>query len=162
MVKRSNKKEGNITVKFITGSIIIVMAIIFFIILFWPTGTAYPLENACVASPGYLCSNMALSTNGTISLKFTLLQGYTIYNTQFACSVNTPPNFTTINNHSTINDGASVNITDLPCYNSSNIRLNNLKNGDGFNGYLWINYTKSSSNSTYNATRIATITATAK
>ncbi len=150
-ISQYNKKR--IAVLVISFSVII--GFLFF--LFYPGGGSTSIENPCVAVPGYSCGNVTLTRNGTVSLSFAQSLGKTIYGAKFACYVNAPKNFTSLNNISTIHTLTSFWIISLPCYGSNNTRLNNLQPGSSFSGGLWLEYTNSSQNSTYVIVRAAFI-----
>ncbi len=118
------------------------------------------VSTACLATPGYLCSNPILAISNSLQpdnlLLFTFKQdtGQTLYNVQFACAATANsstgmPNtrnaanngfesFTGIN---TISSGSSVDVQGLTCYDSNGYPISNLPIGSTFGGSIWISYT---------------------
>lgn len=122
----------------------------------------------CIASPGYLCANAALNTNGQFSSQFGQNTGSAEYNVELACArggdSNTEPNnvssWTGISN-STLQSGQIVSITGLQCYDPNGLPFS-ASIGSSFEGFLWLNYTNSTaapSNATnpWHTVNVATI-----
>ncbi len=136
-------------------------------------GSAF-VGTACLATPGYTCSNPVLATGTPNPLNFTFTQstGVTLYNVSFACaasanssglpaegSVTTPfasSNFITTSN--TLATGSSVTITGLDCYNANGALMTGNPIGTAFGGTIYMSYSTSSSNSPILVAPVAKVT----
>ncbi len=92
------------------------------------------LGGTCVASPGYLCSNPLLATDGTLSLTYGY-QGPNVTVAGFACTnTTTAPSSFTSSGSSNLEPGQEESVS-VSCPLSSSATI-----GTSYSGYLWVEY----------------------
>ena len=97
-------------------------------------GGANFLGGTCVASPGYLCSNPLLATDGTLSIVYGY-QGPNVTIVGFGCSTaKSEPNTFTASGTSNLAPGQQETVQ-ISCPLSSTATI-----GTSFSGYLWVEY----------------------
>ncbi|MFP3278913.1 MAG: hypothetical protein RXP92_01200 [Candidatus Micrarchaeota archaeon] len=120
------------------------------------------LGTSCIATPGFLCQNPLLSTSGTLTATIGQENGYTAYNAFFyvssqTASVNsagfpTPAYQCTSPAGAPLSSGQTVTIS-CPIANA----LSSLAIGTSFSGYIWLNYSSTSSGPATISQKIATV-----
>ena len=122
-------------------------------------GSAF-VGTACLATPGYTCSNPILgtatsTTPNPLSFTFTQSTGVTIYNAMFACAASTTSAglpagsanpFSASNgviSSNTLASGASITVSNLDCYNANGGLMVGNPIGTAFGGTIFMNYTTS-------------------
>lgn len=110
-------------------------------------GSAF-VGTACLATPGYTCSNPVLATNGMLNFTFEQSTGQTLTNVYFACaatpnsiglptvSPNTYPN--TSSTISTFASGATEQVSIPNCYTATGAALTSTPIGTPFGGTIWM------------------------
>jgi len=125
----------------------------------------------CVASPGFLCQNPVLGTNGNLSFSLGQSTGATIYNVGLACvattlnpsglpnpstsmvyvSTNGAANSVLANSYNSaqtweagLTNGQTLSVSALKCFGSNANALASPALGTTFSGGIWMNYTASS------------------
>ncbi len=110
-------------------------------------GSAF-VGTACLATPGYTCSNPVLATNGMLNFSFEQSTGQTLTNVQFACaatpnSIGLPtvsgggsPNMSSL--IPTFASGATEPVSIPNCYTATGAALTSTPIGTPFGGTIWM------------------------
>ncbi len=166
-MKKDTKKGTISTFKKVLYALIVFVILFitcFFIYenYFAPT---YLQNNVCVAFPGIYCAAPLRYANGTISFNFAQHFASIIYNVQFGCSLDTIANYSgerdakinffQYDNHSILDNGAILNVSNLQCYSFKAKKLGSSPYGTEYQGILWLKYTSTKANNTYITVNVA-------
>lgn len=126
---------------------------------------------SCIASPGFLCQNPVLGTNGNVSLTVGQSTGTSFYNVGLGCAstANTQGlpnptnalvfltsagaangiNFAILANAAnavplTLSSGQTVSVSALKCFGTNANAITGPSIGTSFSGGIWMNYTTTS------------------
>lgn len=151
---------------FIVAVIIVALSLLFYLIIH--SIKAVSPTYHCISSPGYLCSGVILSTNGTLNLSFGQQIGLTVYHLELACTATTmsnglPKPLSAFQNITTsLQNGNITAVSDLPCYDTNGTLLGMQTSGTTFMGFLLLNYTNSSAipsnTNPWRTVKVATLT----
>ncbi len=109
-------------------------------------GSAF-IGTACLATPGYTCSNPVLATNGNLLFNFEQSTGQTLTNVQFACAATPnslglptvasgPVNTSAL--ISTFASGATESVLIPNCYSATGAAITSAPIGTPFGGTIWM------------------------
>ncbi|MGD0510456.1 MAG: hypothetical protein ABSA33_01315 [Candidatus Micrarchaeaceae archaeon] len=172
---RERRAQASIDMLVAYGIAILITSIAIYVILQLGVFNTRLAPTYCNAAPSFSCAGYAIATNGLLTMVFSQSTGATLNVTGVACSTQpsnnaTAPRFGNIGVTPSSAYYASGQWNSIIVYSSNNTRISmycygpsgfaNGQLGNGFTGYVWINYTVSSLPSNYhNIQQMASVSA---